>query len=148
MNAYKDFIEKMYMVFSEVDKPGLDEMTPHRCIECNEIRDQLHAYDKRDVPNKLLIYHGDALPLLSPKALRYYFPRYIEFGLLHQEYNAFDSCLYQLALDTIDDYAKARMAVFTSNEKAIFREYLELRRSMEDAEFDEEYIVKGLAIWV
>lgn len=49
---YEDFIERMYKVFSDAEKPTLDEMTPHRCCECDEVRDQLHAYDKRDVPDK------------------------------------------------------------------------------------------------
>ncbi len=145
---YKEFIEKMYQTFSSAEKPRIDEVTPHRCMECDEVRDQLHPYDQRNIPDKLLIYHGDALPLLSPKALRYYFPRYIEFGLLNQDCNAFDNCLYQLAPHEMDEYWQERIAVFNTEEKAIFREYLELRRTLQYEDLDEEYISKGLTIWV
>ena len=138
----------MYQVFSSVKKPDINKMTPHRCCECDEVRDQLHAYDKRDVPEKLLHYHGDAIPLLSPKALRYYLPRYIEFGLLNQDANAFDNVLYALAPDELDDYHTERINVFTKEEKKIFVKYLLLRQTMEDAEYDKEYIDKGLEAWV
>lgn len=124
LNMYEEFIEKMYQVFSSAEKPLIGEMTPHRCIECDELRDQLHPYVQRDVPDEWLTYHGDALPLLSPKALRYYFPRYIEFGLLNQDENAFDNCLYHLSPDEIDEYWAERIAIFSIEEKAIFREYL------------------------
>jgi hypothetical protein len=145
---YEEFIEKMYSAFSNAEKPAIDEMTPHRCIECDEVRDQIHTFDKREVPDHLLHYHGDALPLLSPKALRYYFPRYIEFGLLNQDENAFDNCLYHLAPKETDDYWRERVSIFSSEEKKSLRTYLLMRRDMEDAEFDEEYIVKGLETWV
>jgi len=145
---YEKFIEKMYKVFSDVERPTMDEITPHRCIECDEIRDQLYPYGMREVPDKLLGYHGDALPFLSAKALRYYFPRYIEFGLLQQDQYAFDNCLYHLAPNDIDEYWRERIAIFSDKEKAILREYLELRRTVEDADFDEEYIVRGLEIWI
>lgn len=146
---YEKFIEKMYRVFSNCEKPNIDGMTPHRCLGCDEIRDQaLHPYNMREVPDKPLNYHGDALPLLSASALRYYFPRYIEFGLLNQDSNVFENCLYHLAPAEIDEYWEERIAIFSDEEKAIFREYLELRRSVEDAEFDEEDIVVGLAVWV
>ena len=144
---YQEFIKRMYLVFSEVGKPELHEMTSHRCIECDEIRDQIHPYDKKELPDHLLHYHGDSLPLLSPLALHYYFPRYIEFGLLNQESNAFDNCLYHLAPDEIDGYWKERINIFSINEKKILREYLNMRRKIDDADFDEEYIVKGLETW-
>lgn len=50
---YEEFIEKMYRVFSVAEKPGIDEMTPHRCLECDEVRDQLHPYDQREIPDDL-----------------------------------------------------------------------------------------------
>ncbi len=77
---YEKFIEEMYKVFENTPKPVKDDMTPHRCIECDEVRDQLSEYEKREIPDKLVNYHGDALPLLSPNALHYYLPRYMEFS--------------------------------------------------------------------
>ena len=145
---YQEFIEQMYKVFSDVEKPLIDDITPHRCIECDDIRDQVHPYNKRDLTDALLKYHGDALPLLSAEALRYYFPRYIEFGLLNQDSNVFDNCLYHLSPEEIDEYWKERINVFSKNEKEILVEYLHIREQGEDAEFNEEYIQRALKIWV
>ncbi len=144
---HQEFIKRMYRVFSSVEKPLIEEMTPHRCPECDNVRDRLHAYNQREVPDELLIKHGDALPLLSPKALRYYFPRYIEFGLLNQDSNTFDNCLYHLAPNEIDDYWHERIAIFNAEEKSVLREYLQLRRTLEYAEYEEDHISKGLSVW-
>ena len=145
---YEEFIKEMYKAFSSVPKPKKSQMTPHRCPECDDIRDQLYEYTQRELPDKLLNYHGDALPLLSPEALHYYFPRYIEFSLLHQDANACDNVLYHLAPDEDKDYWEPRINIFTKEQKEIFIKYLEIRKTFEDAEFDEEYISKGLKTWV
>ncbi len=123
-------------------------MTPHRCSECDEVRDQLFEYSQRELPEKLINYHSDALPLLSPEALQYYFPRYIEHSLLQQDSNACDNVLYHLAPDDDKDYWQPRINIFTEEQKGIFIQYLEIRKTFENAEFDKEHINKGLKAWV
>jgi len=145
---YEEFINNMYQVFSKAEKPEKSEITPHRCTECDKIRDELFSHNKEDIEDNLIDYHGDALPLLSPKALKYFIPRYIEYGLLHQKSNAFESTLYHLAPEKIDDYWTARFNIFLKAEKEILIQYLLLRRDCEDSEFDEPYIERGLKFWV
>ena len=60
----------MYKAFSSVPKPQKSQMTPTRCSGCDEVRDQFYEYSQRDLPDKLINYHCDALPLLSPEALQ------------------------------------------------------------------------------
>jgi len=149
MDDINDFIKRMYEAFLHAEKPCLSEMTPHRCKECDEIRDKFHPYDKQSLPGELVGNYGDALPLLSPKALRYYFPRFIEYGLFNQNRIVFDNCLFHLAPEINDDeqYWKERINIFQSKEKEILREYLLIRRTMDDSGFDEPYIAMGLKIW-
>lgn len=145
---YEEFINEMYKVFENTPKPSKDDMTPHRCIECDEIRDQLFKFEQRELPDKILSSHSDSLPLLSPEALRYYLPRYIEFSLKDQYSDVFEFILYHLAPEKIDDYWKPRLDIFTKEEKEIIVKYLEIRKHLEEAEYEEEWINRGLEVWV
>lgn len=138
----------MYKVFEKTPKPNKDDMTPHRCFECDEIRDQFFDFGQRELPDKVIISHSDSLPLLSPVALRYYLPRYMEFSLINQYSDAFEFILYHLAPEKIDEYWKPRLEVFKKEEKRIIVKYLEIRKNLEEAEFEEEWINRGLEIWV
>ena len=122
---YEDFIEKMYEAFSSAEKPELDEIAPcrHKCLECDEIKYGLHPYNVKDVPDELIAKLNESLPLLSPKALRYYLPRYMEFGLLNQDHIVFELTLYHLTpskKELSEDYYRERFSVFHSGRKKLF----------------------------
>ena len=89
-------IEPLFAAFSSAPRPAAEEITSHRCCECDRVRDDFARYSVREVPDDVLSYHGDSIPLLTPKAFRYFMPRYIQFTFEHPDTNATDNLLFNL----------------------------------------------------
>ena len=51
--------------FRHVQKPGAEQIVPHECVECDELKNDLHPYDSESVPDEVLDKHQSDLPLLS-----------------------------------------------------------------------------------
>jgi len=64
--------ELVYEAFHAAPRPAKHEITSHRCGECDRIRDDFSLHNARDVPDDMMLYHSDSMPLLTPKAFRYY----------------------------------------------------------------------------
>jgi hypothetical protein len=143
-----ELIERIYAAFSAAPRPDADEITPHRCWECDEVRDRLNRYQVREVPIDDMEWIGDCLPLLSPKALRYYLPRYLEYSITHQSSNARDFVLFHLsAEDPSQEYWSERYAAFSAPEQEAILHYLRYRATSPDAEFDQEALQRALEYW-
>lgn len=147
-----DLIRKIYEAFSLAPPPDESEITSHDCCECNEIRSELTQYMRQKIPDSYFKTHSQLVPLLSPKAFRYFLPRIMEFTIQEKLSDLSEFLLYHLGSDEIEgeyrDYWKERISVFSENEKSIIRAYLKYRRKWDEAKFDEEFIARGLEIWV
>ena len=75
----EDYIENLYKAFTDAPRPAKSEIAPHICDECEEVARRLGEHAVREVPNDDMHWLGDSMPLLGPKAFRYYLPRFIEF---------------------------------------------------------------------
>jgi hypothetical protein len=71
------YIRRLYIAFAEAPRPSEMQITPHRCGECDEVTARLARHESTEVPVEDMHWLGDSLPLLSPKAFRYYLPRFI-----------------------------------------------------------------------
>lgn len=141
-------ISSFFQAFSLAPRPTAAEITPHRCWECDQVRDDFAPYSVGEIPDSVLDYHGDSIPLLSPKAFRYYLPAYVKFTCEHPDANAADGLLFTLSSDNpSSDFWTGRYDAFSSEEKKAIIKYLKFRRTWPEGPIDEEWIQPGLKFW-
>jgi hypothetical protein len=93
-------------------------------------------------------YHQDSITLLTPKAFRYYLPRYVKYTYDYPDGNATDNLLFNLAPNDLNnEFWHGRFDEYSSSESGAIVSYLEYRRTWPDAEFDIENILIGLNYW-
>ncbi len=68
--------------FASVPRPSEHEIAPHRCQECDELRNDLAPYDANAVPLEILRKHVWDLPLLSAEAKQYFLPAWLSASVL------------------------------------------------------------------
>jgi hypothetical protein len=147
-NTELALLESTYAAFSKAPRPTPDDITPHRCSECDDIRNRLSQYSVRDVPDEEMVWLVEAMPLLSPRALRYFLPRFVEFSLTHPDSIARDNVLYHLSAEHPNEpYWVERYAVFSSEERHAIANYLALRYTWPDAEFEKEHLERAMGLW-
>jgi hypothetical protein len=143
-----ELIARLYDAFSAAPRPDRDEVTTHRCWECDEVRDRLAPHIVHAVPLHDMEWVSDCLSLLSSKALRYYLPRYFEISIRRRLSNARDSVLFHLtAEDPQEAYWKERYGAFSRPERQAIVDYLRYRCTCEDAELDRDLLARGLEYW-
>lgn len=141
-------ISSFFEAFSEAIRPSINELTPHRCLECNKVRGDFVRYSVNDIPDDVMKYHGDSIPFLSPVAFRYYLPAYIKYSCNNHSSNAAECVLYALCpYDIKDEFWNGRCDVFTKKEIMAIIKYLEFRRTLPEAEFEEDWISIGINFW-
>jgi hypothetical protein len=146
MAANKDpslylLIESTYAAFSEAPRPEFDQITGHRCRECDAVRDEFAKYQVRELPDAIVDYERGALPLLTPMALRYFLPRYIDSS-------AIDYVLYHLSAEhPHEPYWAERYAVFSDQERAAIANYIAERCTWPEAWVEAEHLERAKRIW-
>ena len=142
--SVQSFIE----AFKEAPRPAREEITNHRCCECDRIRDDFAQYSVTDVPESVIEYHQDSIPLLSPKAFRYFLPRYVQVSCENRESDVTDMLLFNLSPDDPDsEFWSCRCDDFTESEKQAIINYLTYRKSWPDAVVDNRWIEPGMVYW-
>jgi hypothetical protein len=142
------YTNRLYVAFADAPRPSEKEITPHRCGECDEVASRLAAHEHSQVPDEDMYWLGDSLPLLSPKAFRYYLPSFVAFCLKHAE-SSLDALInYNLApSDSFDEGDRNRFAYFAPEERKVMAEFVEHRAKLEGAEFDRAYLDKAMQYW-
>lgn len=143
-----DYIPRLYRAFVAAPRPQKDEVTPHRCWECDEVDERLAPHEAAHVPDEDMTWLGDTLPLLGPPAFRYYLPRFIEFCLAQPE-SMLDAVInYNLApTGDLDVGERNRFANFTPSEARVVLEFVEHRANRDDADLDRAYLDKAWEFW-
>ncbi|HSC86516.1 MAG TPA: DUF6714 family protein [Polyangiaceae bacterium] len=143
-----ELIAEIYAAFAEAPRPTASEITSHRCGECDEVRDRLARHEARDVPVIDMQWVGDSLPLLTPRALRYFLPRYLEFSFTHRDSTACEFVLYHLAAEhPAEEYWAERYAAFSAGERRSLVAYLEQRATWPDVDLEAEWLERGIRYW-
>jgi hypothetical protein len=134
--------------FRLAPKPPREQIISHACEECFRLRDDFAPFDALDIPGSVILRHADSLPLLSPEGLRHYLPAYLLFSLRNSDSDVFQLTLFHLAPETPgDEYWGRRLAVFTPQEKAAVRAFLEFLKTAPEFEWYREEIDRGLSLW-
>ncbi len=85
--------------FRHVQKPSAEQIVPHECDECDELKNDLHPYDSESVPDEVVDKHQWDLPLLSDDAKQYYLPAWIVRSIDDPQSNYTDAFLSALDSD-------------------------------------------------
>ena len=142
-------IDTVYVAFDAAPRPAADEITSHRCCECDRVRDDLARFRARDVPDDVLSYHGDSIPLLTPKAFRYFLPRYIQFTCDHPGENATEILLFNLSPEVpSSEFWSGRCDDFSDPERESILRYLAYRKTWRDAYLDAGEIERAIRFWL
>ena len=142
------YIKRLYIAFAEAPRPSEKEITPHRCGECDEVASRLASHEHNEVPDEDMYWLGDSLPLLSPKAFRYYLPSFVAFSLAHRD-SSLDALInYNLAPSaTLDEGERDRFTYFSPEERKVIVEFVVYRSNLEGAEFDRQYLDQAMQYW-
>jgi hypothetical protein len=143
-----EYISRLYGAFGEAPRPNEKEITPHRCGECDEVAARLAPHGHDQVPAEDMYWLGDSLPLLSPKAFRYYLPGFVAFCMTHRE-SSLDALInYNLAPSrTLDEGERDRFGYFSPAEREVIAEFVDYRSSMDGAEFDRQHLEQAIQYW-
>lgn len=78
-------------VFPKIEPPGFDELTGHRCEECDELRDLFFGKKWWELDRELVRENYGQLSLFQPQAYKYYLPAFILEAL--DNFNDYDEVL-------------------------------------------------------
>lgn len=143
-----DYIERLYLAFSQAPRPQPAEIAPHRCCECDEVAARLSPHAARAVPHEDMLWLGDSLPLLGPGAFRYYLPRFIEFALRVPESSAEAVIHYNLAPSgELDVGERNRFSQFSDEERRAVLEFVQYRAALPEYAGDQGFLEEARKFW-
>jgi hypothetical protein len=114
--------------FRGVEKPELNDIAPHKCLECDELRNDLHPYEFLNIPPTVLDKHRWDLPLLSDDAKRYYLPAWILRSINDPQSDYTQALLFALK----SDHRWFPTAPYTDRQWRLIARYLEFLEPMVD----------------
>lgn len=89
-------LHRIRAAFSAVARPTADRIAPHRCAECDALRDDLAAFAVETIPIEVLRKHVWDLPLLSAEAKRYFLPAWLAASLVEPGWDFTDAALQDI----------------------------------------------------
>ncbi len=82
---------RIQSAFASVPRPTVENIAPHRCDECDELRDAFAPYAAEELPIEVLRKHVFDLPLLSSAAKHYYLQAWLYAALGKESWNYVDA---------------------------------------------------------
>ena len=142
--------------FALAPYPGDDNIAPHECDECEELREAFRRKDWRTIDPGTVRKNYDKLVLLTHEARRSFLPAYLLVSLkeFSSENDVLEFTIYNLCPEANSrwfrdaerqDYERKRRAVFSERERADVVAFLELaKRDIKDMFTDA---ARGLRWW-
>jgi hypothetical protein len=141
-------VAALYSAFSQAPRPKREEITPHKCLECDEVACALAPYEAAAVPSEALDRVCYELSLFGPQAFRYYFPRFVEHSLKNPPSILAERLGLNLRraseLDTGD---RDRIKDFTVPALRTLLWYVTRRLELNDPDDDRDELHRALAYW-
>lgn len=129
--------------FARAPRPHENEIAPHDCYECCDIRKTLAPHTFAAVPDEVLDGLGSAIPLLSGAALRYYLPAYLLRSTRDPPYGQLDSVMDYLAAADVDE----RYLEFSKAERAAVSDFIEWISGTSAASGWSEELARARVAW-
>ena len=149
---HRDLRLQIQRAFMEAPRPVGRELAGHECPECDHLRKTLGRYEADEVPEDVIDFFGDSLPLLAPQGLRYYLPAYLLRALRDPNYDRVNYLVYHLAPSKKDlrdsaEYWESMLVVFNPSERAAVLSFV---KWLAETEIGKEYaqeLDRALHIW-
>jgi hypothetical protein len=148
----KKLIKHIDSVFEKKRPPAEIDLTPHRCNECDQLRDDFTGLEWWNIENTLIDENFGKLPLFSSIAFHYYFPAYLKRSLQKFEYfdEVLESVMYSLHEETDSVFwirFKERRSLFSDEQALIVVEFLQLVLDDRLMEPYFQFVNKALLVW-
>ena len=153
--------ERLMAAFAETPYPGNENLVIGGDPECRRVASAFEGKNWKEVTAEMLRTYGDALPLLTPAAFRYYLPAYMT-GCVDAYYDvdvALDGVIFNLTPPPRRsgwrwDHFWTRVQQFDDKERAAIVSFLRLMQQYDDADWASEgkkppmdRVAGGLAFW-
>jgi hypothetical protein len=76
-NKIEGLRQKILAAFPKIAPPLPENLTEHRCDECDGVRDDFSGVEWWSADNTLIDENYDDLPLFTPEAFHYYLPAFL-----------------------------------------------------------------------
>jgi hypothetical protein len=138
--------------FAGVEQPQGLALAPHICPECDDLRTRLGPYNFSSVPDDVLDYLSDSLPILGAKGLLHYLPAYLLRATRVPPFRGLDFLLFHLAPSEHDlaersEYWHERLSVFSEQQRAAVRAFLEWFATTSDAVEYLDELRRAREVW-
>jgi hypothetical protein len=133
-DAQRESLEaEIRAAFAGATRPSKEQIAPHDCDECAELRSAFTYVSWDAMPDPLVEAHALALPLLSPKAFAYFLPGYLLYALKHLTWQFAPSQMTVYAIgpgpthsDVLRDWERERLKPFTDAQARVIDKFLQL----------------------
>lgn len=120
--------------FSDFPVPEKNQVAPHDCCECNELRETFAGLDWKRIDKQIIEENFSQIPLFSPEAYHYFLPAFLLYVLDNFAPSSLvlEFTLYALCPSTderMKKYWQERGRTFTKEQINILYEFLELIRA-------------------
>lgn len=116
-----------------------NEIISHHCEECNLLKSHFKNTEHLQLQGDMIKAHFDSLPLLTPKALRYFFPNYLIYSLENPDSLVCEFTIYQLIGSSVRDSPLSQFQLFNHEELEVIKDFIVyLKNSEIYAEFQNE----------
>ncbi len=132
-------IGRIVEAFEAEDTLSFEEVTPHRCEECDELAVNLDGLSPLEVQLDLLYHHRWDLPLLSEEAKRYYLPAWMLASIQEPDSDFTDALVMNLDSDH-------RNGGYSEVQKSVVLDYLRYIRDR-GSHLDDHAIERAERRW-
>lgn len=153
MSIIRDTVGSIKEAFERVPLPkSWRDIAPHDCPECNELAEALFGHHYQTIAPTVIDGLFEALPLLSPEALRHYLPAWLLRGLENPGGDILEFTIYHLApskqsVAESPRYFYERFSLFNSEQRAAIQNFF---LDIDDYQLWTGYegeVERGKALW-
>jgi hypothetical protein len=92
-------LRQVTAAFAGTKAPATGDIAPHRCGECDDLRDHLVGHTPDHIPDEVLSTHRWDLPLLSDNAKKYFLPAWLSRAIEDPQSDYAESVIYAVIAD-------------------------------------------------
>jgi hypothetical protein len=137
MSESEKLFHKIDKAFPHGPPPKEEDIAPHRCLVCDQLRKTFAKYDASTLPDEVVDANFSRLPLLSPGATRAYLGSYLKraVALADFEHLVCQFLLYGFSpkIQYWEEYFP-NYSLFDDNQMQVLVEFFDLARGFKGAE--------------
>lgn len=142
----EDVVTKLRLAFADLPPPIAMVHDSNHCDECGEMARAFLTRLNHLRPTDWVEDQFQSLPFLTPEALRYFLPAYMEHALNHPESMVFEFLLFHLGPNPKEADETPGQLGFTTSQIDAVRNFLEWAQSVAEENASDE-LKRGLHRW-